>query len=158
MSMYFDSYKRGHLYSARVPKKKNPLATSAIFDLPLLVREGQCMARKALLFLLFSVVCAFPGQAHAVLMSSTPLAKQVVAGPEVAVELRFNSRIDARRSRLVLVAPDGSEMRLAIAGQPSPERLKTRTKAFQSGGYILRWQVLASDGHITRGEIPFTVQ
>jgi len=26
-----------------------------------------------------------------------------------------------------------------------------------AGAYRLRWQVLASDGHITRGEIPFTV-
>jgi methionine-rich copper-binding protein CopC len=25
------------------------------------------------------------------------------------------------------------------------------------GDYRLRWQVLAYDGHITRGEIPFTV-
>jgi methionine-rich copper-binding protein CopC len=25
------------------------------------------------------------------------------------------------------------------------------------GEYRLRWQVLASDGHITRGEIPFAV-
>jgi methionine-rich copper-binding protein CopC len=27
-----------------------------------------------------------------------------------------------------------------------------------AGGYTIRWQALASDGHITRGEIPFVVQ
>jgi len=26
------------------------------------------------------------------------------------------------------------------------------------GSYTLRWQALAPDGHITRGEIPFTVR
>jgi methionine-rich copper-binding protein CopC len=26
-----------------------------------------------------------------------------------------------------------------------------------AGGYVLRWQVLAIDGHITRGDIPFAV-
>jgi methionine-rich copper-binding protein CopC len=25
------------------------------------------------------------------------------------------------------------------------------------GAYVLRWQVLAIDGHITRGDVPFTV-
>jgi len=25
------------------------------------------------------------------------------------------------------------------------------------GSYVLRWQVLAVDGHITRGDVPFTV-
>ena len=26
------------------------------------------------------------------------------------------------------------------------------------GAYVMRWQVLAVDGHITRGDVPFTVQ
>jgi methionine-rich copper-binding protein CopC len=26
------------------------------------------------------------------------------------------------------------------------------------GAYSVRWQVLAVDGHITRGEVPFTVR
>jgi len=25
------------------------------------------------------------------------------------------------------------------------------------GAHVLRWQVLAIDGHITRGDVPFTV-
>ena len=27
----------------------------------------------------------------------------------------------------------------------------------QPGDYVARWQVLAVDGHITRGDVPFTV-
>jgi methionine-rich copper-binding protein CopC len=26
------------------------------------------------------------------------------------------------------------------------------------GAYVLRWQVLATDGHITRGKVPFRVE
>ena len=26
------------------------------------------------------------------------------------------------------------------------------------GDYVLHWQVLATDGHITRGDVPFTVK
>ena len=31
------------------------------------------------------------------------------------------------------------------------------TDALSPGAYVLRWQVLAIDGHITRGDIPFVV-
>jgi methionine-rich copper-binding protein CopC len=30
--------------------------------------------------------------------------------------------------------------------------------SLQAGKYLIRWQALAPDGHITRGEIPFTVR
>jgi methionine-rich copper-binding protein CopC len=35
--------------------------------------------------------------------------------------------------------------------------LTARIAGIQPGSYRLRWQVLALDGHITRGDIPFTV-
>jgi methionine-rich copper-binding protein CopC len=31
------------------------------------------------------------------------------------------------------------------------------TGELATGVYVLRWQVLAVDGHITRGDIPFSV-
>ncbi len=101
---------------------------------------------------------AFCLHAHAILTSSIPAAKQALRGPDISVRLTFNSRIDAKRSRLTLVAPGASEIRLGIGEQPSPEVLSSVAKGLRSGSYVLRWQVLASDGHISRGEIPFTVQ
>jgi len=95
--------------------------------------------------------------AHAVLLESTPALKGSVAGPDVALKLRFNVRIDAARSRLTLVDPDGSSQTLEISGQDPPNTISTQAKGLHPGTYRLRWQVLASDGHITRGEIPFTV-
>jgi methionine-rich copper-binding protein CopC len=36
--------------------------------------------------------------------------------------------------------------------------LQSRIQGLERGEYVLRWQVLASDGHITRGEVPFRVR
>jgi methionine-rich copper-binding protein CopC len=96
--------------------------------------------------------------AHAILLSATPALRQIVSGPDLPVSLRFNSRIDGRRSRLVLVGPNSEERNLDIDAQPSPDTLTARIKGLASGSYILRWQVLANDGHITRGEVPFRVR
>jgi methionine-rich copper-binding protein CopC len=96
-------------------------------------------------------------QAHAVLLESSPSLKGQVAGPEVPIQLRFNVRIDAGRSRLTLVRPDGSVQALELSKPASANTLTSQAKGLSPGEYRLRWQVLASDGHLTRGEIPFTV-
>ena len=95
--------------------------------------------------------------AHAVLLESNPSFKGTVPGPDVAIRLRFNVRIDAARSRLMLVRPDGSTQSLEISDQTPADSLLSEAKGLTTGEYRLRWQVLASDGHITRGEIPFSV-
>ena len=93
--------------------------------------------------------------AHAILLSATPAANQVVDGGKIPVTLRFNARIDAKRSTLVLVDPGGREFPLVIADQPTPDTLRATAEGLAAGLYLLRWQVLAADGHITRGEVPF---
>src|SRR5271157_3961949 len=97
-------------------------------------------------------------QAHAILLSSTPASKSVVDGPDLTVSLKYNSRIDAKRSRLILVSPSGEEQTLVMSTQSPSEVLEAPAKGLKSGAYILRWQVLAVDGHITRGEVPFNVR
>jgi copper resistance protein C len=97
------------------------------------------------------------GSAHAILVESSPAINATIAGPDIAVKLRFNSRIDAIRSRLTLVLADGTLRQLEIRPQESPDCLTAQAAGLRSGTYNLRWQVLASDGHITHGEIPFAV-
>ncbi|TAI60323.1 copper resistance protein CopC, partial [Bradyrhizobium sp. Leo170] len=36
--------------------------------------------------------------------------------------------------------------------------LDAEAKGLSPGAWRLRWQVLSVDGHITRGDIPFTVR
>ena len=115
-------------------------------------RVGPLSLAAVILFLL-----AASAAAHAILLESTPALKGSVAGPDVPLKLRFNVRIDAARSRLTLVDPDGSSQTVEISGQDPPNTISAQARGLHPGAYRLRWQVLASDGHITRGEIPFTV-
>ncbi|WP_169746964.1 copper resistance CopC family protein [Edaphobacter aggregans] len=96
--------------------------------------------------------------AHAVLVVSTPSAHATVKGPEMTVHLKFNSRIDGTRSRLYLVEPSGQVRMLTLAPQDAADSLAAESVKLSAGEYTIRWQVLAADGHITRGEIPFVVQ
>jgi methionine-rich copper-binding protein CopC len=97
--------------------------------------------------------------AHAVLVESTPGANSTVTGPDIAVKLRFNVRVDHGRSRLTLIATQGgSAQQLTIGDDKTPDVLTAKAAGIKTGSYVLRWQVLAVDGHITRGDVPFIVR
>jgi methionine-rich copper-binding protein CopC len=116
--------------------------------------------RQLLLAAIFSLALFAPryARAHAVLVESTPVAHAALKGPEVTVHLKFNSRIDGAHSRLYLVDPAGKVQTLVLAPQDAPDALTAQSVKLAAGAYTIRWQALASDGHITRGEIPFMVQ
>jgi methionine-rich copper-binding protein CopC len=95
--------------------------------------------------------------AHAILVDSNPAPHGVVYGPDAIVTLRFNSRIDGARSRLLVESGRVSHA-VKIDPQTSPDILVGHITGLIAGEGVLRWQVLAVDGHITRGELPFNVQ
>ena len=99
-----------------------------------------------------------PALAHAVLVSSTPQKNAAVSGPDITINLKYNSRVDGARSTLSLLKPDGTVERIGAPTQLAPDVLSATGHGLVKGAYVLRWQVLASDGHITRGEVPFQVQ
>lgn len=117
--------------------------------------------RRPLMVFVFATLFLFliPGLAvaHAVLLESNPPPNGKVVAPDIPIKLRFNVRVDASRSRLTLVRPDGSVQPLALGKTDSADILSAQASNLPPGDYRLRWQVLASDGHITRGEIPFSV-
>jgi copper resistance protein C len=110
------------------------------------------------LFLVVLAVSAPMAFAHAVLVSSTPGKNDVVHGSDVAISLKYNSRIDGARSTLSLLKPDGSVEKIGTPSQEAPDTVTAGVHGLSKGAYVLRWQVLAHDGHITRGEIPFKVE
>jgi methionine-rich copper-binding protein CopC len=111
------------------------------------------MALAALIFIF--LVLRLEG--HAILLSAAPASNEIVYGATVHIRLRFSSRIDVKRSRLILFLPGGSE-RVLTAEEAQPGTLKSDVTQLAPGRYLLRWQVLAEDGHITRGEVPFRAQ
>jgi copper resistance protein C len=96
--------------------------------------------------------------AHAVLVESQPGVNSTVSGPEVAVLLKYSSRVDMEHSTLTLLDPDGKVEKVAIDSESSPGVLSAKLTGLVKGAYVLRWQVLAMDGHITRGKVPFQVK
>lgn len=122
-----------------------------------MLAKNRTLAVACFLSLLGSLIVAQVAAAHAVLLEATPAAGASVKGPEVAIRLRYNVRIEAGRSRVSLLLPDNSVKALTLGQQPAPDVLAVDAKGLAPGEYRLRWQVLASDGHITRGEVPFTV-
>ncbi len=113
-------------------------------------------ALLAALALAAATVAPRPADAHAVLVSSAPASGGTVAPGALAVALRFNSRIDRVRSKVTLVGPDAAAERLSVDPAGAADQLSAKA-TLAPGAYTLRWQVLATDGHITRGDVPFTV-
>jgi len=72
---------------------------------------------------------ASPAAPHAIVLESSPAHDAVLERAPEQMTLRFNSKIEKRFTRITL-AP---------------------------GVYVLRYRVLAVDGHITEGALRFTV-
>ncbi|HQT77341.1 MAG TPA: copper resistance protein CopC [Rhodopila sp.] len=105
-----------------------------------------------------AAVTIFPGpaQAHAILEDSSPKAGGSVHAGTIDLQFRYNSRVDQGRSRLVLIRPDHKQTPVPIAPGSPPDIIRSHLD-LKPGAYVIRWQVLAVDGHITRGDVPFTV-
>ncbi|CCJ06572.1 Copper resistance protein CopC [Methylocystis sp. SC2] len=119
--------------------------------------------RKELPFLL-SLILAFalgraPCLAHAALISASPQDGATVPSGDVVIQLRFNSRIDSKLSRLTLLktAADQSVVQ-PLETSPVSEGLKARAPDLRSGAYTLEWQILSLDGHLTQGRLNFRVE
>jgi len=110
----------------------------------------------AMIIVLAACLAGQPAWAHAILVESAPAADGAVKGPTVEISLRFNSRIDKMRSKLTLTAPDKTELKLPISAGGVADVVTTKAD-LAPGAYSLRWQVLAIDGHITRGDVAFRV-
>ena len=104
-----------------------------------------------------ALLLSINAHAHAILVDSTPKAHGKVHAGHLALALSYNSKIDQTRSRLVLIGADKSETPLVIAANDNKPNELDAVADVKAGEYVVRWQALALDGHITRGELPFSV-
>jgi len=107
-----------------------------------------------------ATIALTPGiaRAHAIVVAAQPAMNSAVQPGELEIRLDFNSRIDQKRSRLSLQRPDGTEVAVATTAGGAAETLAGRAQVAVEGRWTLRWQVLSLDGHITRGEVSFSVR
>lgn len=96
--------------------------------------------------------------AHALVIASQPGANDELAAGDVAVDLKFNSRLDRKRARLRLIDAAGTARDLEIEKDHSPDHLRASAGHLRAGAYRIEWYVLSPDGHVTRGNVPFKVQ
>jgi copper resistance protein C len=95
--------------------------------------------------------------AHALVIASTPSMNATVVGPDLDLDVQFSDRIDRKHSKLNVVSTAGQPYAVQPLDDESAGSLTGHVGGLLPGSYRLQWQVLAVDGHITRGEIPFTV-
>ena len=114
-------------------------------------------SRIALAVLLLAVTAA-RAEAHASLISSTPAAGAVVATAPASIRLLFSEPIVAELSHVMLVRPDGQEIKLDIRGDPHEVRALIATPGdLSSGGYRVDWHIISADGHPVSGTLAFSV-
>jgi methionine-rich copper-binding protein CopC len=82
-----------------------------------------------------------------------------LAEPPARIYLRFNSKLEKRLSRVTLAAADGRPVPLPVVaeGGEKPDRIELPLGKLRAGAYVVRYKVLAADGHITEGALRFAV-
>jgi copper resistance protein C len=98
-------------------------------------------------------------RAHAIILESEPAAGAKLAEPPARIYLRFNSKLEKRLSSVRLMSADGRPVPLPVvaAGDASPDRIVLSLGKLRPGAYVVRYKVLAVDGHITEGALRFAV-
>ncbi len=108
-----------------------------------------------------AVLASAPGQAlaHALMLESDPAQGATLTEPPAHVFLRFNSKLEKRLSHVTLSTEKGKPVALPISvnGQDKPDRIELPVAPLAPGAYVVRYKVLAVDGHITEGVLRFSV-
>jgi methionine-rich copper-binding protein CopC len=120
------------------------------------VRSATIPLRLALVAVLLAPVA---GDAHALLVESTPADGATIPAAPPRVVLRFDSRIERQLTRAVLSRPDGTSLPLAaVPDDAGPDRIAFALPPLPPGDYRLTYRVLSVDGHSTPGLIRFTIR
>ncbi len=118
----------------------------------------QAMLRCRLFSLVaFLSVMGGEAKAHAIILESTPRPEATIEGSTLGIEIRFSSRIDVGRSHIRLIKRDGEAVSVPLVDPDAEDTLKASATGLTPGRYRLHWQTLSPDGHITQGDIPFSV-
>jgi len=108
-----------------------------------------------------AVLASSPGEAtaHALVLESAPAQGATLTSPPTHVFLRFNSKLEKRLSHVSLAPAKGKPVALPISvnGQDQPDRIDLPLAPLAPGAYVVRYKVLAVDGHITEGILRFSV-
>jgi copper transport protein len=104
-----------------------------------------------------AVLALLPVQAlaHASLVAADPPPGALLARAPAAITLRFSEPVTPAGPGLTVVAPSGRllQTRLQVAGT----RMAASFSGAAEGTYLVRWEIIASDTHPSRGQFTFSV-
>jgi methionine-rich copper-binding protein CopC len=95
-----------------------------------------------------------PASPHAIVLEGSLVHDAVLERAPGQVTLRFNSKLEKRFTRITLAAGDRPPAPVALpsdADPSQPDRTVIPLSPLATGDYVLRYRVLAVDGHITGG-------
>lgn len=96
---------------------------------------------------------------HFALSKSEPAAESTIAPPD-ELRLWFTQAPQQNSLAVHLMAGDDVVETDPAVADPDDDTVYSVTveSALDAGGYSIVWRAMAADGHVVRGEIPFTVQ
>ncbi|HVS26297.1 MAG TPA: copper resistance CopC family protein [Burkholderiales bacterium] len=97
--------------------------------------------------------------AHAVVVESSPRESAVLEQAPDRIQLRFNVKIEKTLTHVSLTKGGKQRIKLPPSdfSQSAPERLEVLLPPLEPGDYLLRYSVLAADGHTTQGALRFSI-
>jgi methionine-rich copper-binding protein CopC len=123
-------------------------------------RRSTVVGLAALLLSGLLAVSPGPARAHAIVLEASPAHEAVLAAPPSRIVLRFNSKIEHALSRVTIETATGRPVALPVARATEGDaaRLVVPLSPQAPGTYIVRYRVLAADGHVTEGALRFTIR
>ena len=112
---------------------------------------------------LFSVLLAafampLVAQAHAELESASPPDGAVLDAPPTEIVLTFTEELDAAKSHMELIGPDGEQLAAGVADPANEKAMRIDPPELGPGAYEIRsTAVAAHDGALKREVLTFTV-
>jgi len=95
--------------------------------------------------------------AHAYPTVSSPADGASLKEPPREVRIQFTEGLELAFSRITVKGPNGEVVSQGTARQPAQGTLSIDLKPLIPGNYVVEWQVLSVDTHVTEGELRFTV-
>lgn len=95
--------------------------------------------------------------AHAVIVRASFDDSAIKPNTASEVSLVFNSKIEAAFCRISIENTAGIVRKLDFKAGPSPERLIVSVPPLPPGDYVIRYKVLAADGHFTDNVLRFKI-
>ena len=98
-----------------------------------------------------------PASAHAYPTVSSPADGASLKEPPREVRIQFTEGLELAFSQITVKGPTGEIVSQGKVRQPAQDTLAVDLKTLSPGNYVVEWQVLSVDTHITEGLLHFSL-